>query len=71
MDQLSPHPSDRIYYILEGECEVILNGEESETGGPGDLFIIPSSTTHSIRGQAKYIVVTSPPFAPENEQVLS
>ena len=61
--------SDRAYYILSGTGNVFVGGE-SLAVEPGDTIRIRKGTPHSISGHLSYLIVTSPPFSPENEQVL-
>ena len=61
--------SDRVYYFLEGEAKVTVGNAVHECI-KSDLVIIPKNTKHGLTGNAKYIIITSPPFSPENEEVL-
>ena len=61
--------SDRVYYFLEGNAKVTVGGEVYDCAQE-DLVTIPKNTKHGLTGNAKYIVITSPPFNPENEIVL-
>lgn len=61
--------SDRVYYFLEGKVKVTV-GDEVYDCVKDDLVIIPKNTRHGLTGKAKYIIITSPPFSPENEEVL-
>lgn len=62
--------SDRAYFILSGELIVHI-GEESYTAHAHDLITIPKSTPHGLDGKGEYLIITSPPFTPKNEQELS
>jgi mannose-6-phosphate isomerase-like protein (cupin superfamily) len=59
--------SDRCYFILEGEG-VVSVGEEVHDVRANDLVLISKNSPHSISGSLKYIIITSPPFDPENEE---
>jgi len=59
--------SDRIYFILEGEGRVSVGGEISAVV-KDDLVKIPKNTVHSIEGKLRYVIITSPPFDPRNEE---
>lgn len=55
-----------IYFVLEGEGEVVLNGE-SYPVQPGSTVLINAGTRHKARGKLKIINVVIPPFDPEDE----
>jgi len=43
------HPDvEEVYYILEGEAEILV-GEETRVVGPGQLVYIPPQQVHTIR----------------------
>ena len=60
------HPiAEEIYYILEGEGEMLLDGEVRRVG-PGDAIAIPPGSTHQITnvGQTvlKFLCCCSPAY---------
>jgi mannose-6-phosphate isomerase-like protein (cupin superfamily) len=61
--------SDRAYYFLEGTATVSVNND-NYAAKPGDLVIIKAGSPHSVRGTAKYLVITAPPFDPANEHTV-
>lgn len=61
--------SDRVYYILDGTPAVYVNDEEY-SAKPGDVIVIKAGSPHSIKGSAKYLVITAPPFDPANEDTI-
>ena len=61
--------SDRVYFILSGSGKVLVNDEIHDVVS-NDLIFIPKNTKHSIRGKLEYIIITSPPFNPNNEAIL-
>jgi mannose-6-phosphate isomerase-like protein (cupin superfamily) len=62
--------SDRVYYVMDGEgCATV--GDQTHIVGPGDLVVIKAGTPHSISGDLRYVIVTSPPFLPENEKQIA
>jgi mannose-6-phosphate isomerase-like protein (cupin superfamily) len=63
------YESDRAYFVLEGEGEVQV-GEEMHDVKSEDLVTIEAGEKHSIRGNLRYLVITSPPFDPDNEEVI-
>ena len=54
------HPEDEIFFILEGNAEVYLNGEWREVGS-NTSFYCPSNLEHGIRNsgdkELKYLVI--------------
>jgi mannose-6-phosphate isomerase-like protein (cupin superfamily) len=61
--------SDRAYFVLSGRGKVLV-GNETYNVEEQDLVFIPRNTVHSIRGHLKYMIITSPPFHPSNEEIL-
>jgi mannose-6-phosphate isomerase-like protein (cupin superfamily) len=59
--------SDRAYFILSGSAEVTV-GDETHRAETHDLILIPANTPHSIAGKAEFIIITAPPYAPQNEE---
>ena len=55
-----------IYFVLEGEGDVVLNGE-SYPVKPGTTILINAGTKHKAKGKLKVVVVPIPPFDPEDE----
>ncbi len=70
-----PHPlvlnkvSDRAYYFLEGSATVTVGGSVYDVEAE-DLVKIPAGTPHGLKGKTKYLVITSPPFDPNNESLV-
>ncbi|MGD9701325.1 MAG: cupin domain-containing protein [Acidimicrobiia bacterium] len=55
------HPWDETYFVLDGEVEVMLDGE-SAVHGPEDSFHVPAGGLHTFRiasPTAAFLVVTS------------
>lgn len=63
------HESDRAYYVLNGSGKVEVDGQAFDVS-MGDLVSVPSGTSHTIEGELKYLVITSPPFDPSNEEMV-
>jgi mannose-6-phosphate isomerase-like protein (cupin superfamily) len=61
--------SDRIYYVLSGNGWAAVNGFRMDIG-PGDLVKVPKGSPHTINGSLEYLIVTSPPFSPANEEIV-
>jgi mannose-6-phosphate isomerase-like protein (cupin superfamily) len=59
--------SDRVYFVLSGNLEVKI-GDSKYDATSQDTFVIPAGTKHGISGNGEVMIITSPPFAPENEQ---
>lgn len=43
------HPGDEISYVLEGEGELLIDGEAARTVRAGDAFVIPAGKVHDAR----------------------
>lgn len=61
--------SDRAYFVLSGEITVHI-GEEPVSATRHDLVTVPAGAAHGVAGTGEYLVITSPPWAEENERVL-
>lgn len=57
--------SERVYFVLEGQITV--NGEL--VGQPGDIIYIPPNTPYDFEGTFKVVIINSPPFRKENENI--
>lgn len=60
--------SQKGYYILDGEGEISV-GEETHEVKQGELVFISEKTEHSLEGKFRALIVTSPPFDPEDEEL--
>ena len=60
--------SDRVYYVLEGKLIVKKNDKEF-VAEPGDTIFIPKNTEYHFEGTFKAILINSPAFRPEDEQI--
>lgn len=52
---------NRIYYLLEGSLELIIDGSEVRLE-PGDSCFISENITYTMKGTFKSVVVNSPAF---------
>lgn len=43
------HPGDEISYVLEGEAELLIDGEPARVVKAGEAFVIPAGTVHGAR----------------------
>lgn len=43
------HPGDEISYILEGEAELLIDGEPPRVVKAGEAFVIPAGKVHGAR----------------------
>lgn len=43
------HPGDEISYILEGEAELLIDGEAPRVVKAGEAFVIPAGKVHGAR----------------------
>lgn len=66
--QQRPHShevSEQMYYILEGEGEMMV-GDEKRRVEPDTAILIPPRTNHSLRntgkGKLRYLSATTPPL---------
>lgn len=65
------HPGEEITYILEGEGEILIEGQPSQKVKPGDSFIVPAGAKHDAHNTGKqplrmvgvYVVDKSQPMA--------
>jgi quercetin dioxygenase-like cupin family protein len=65
------HPGEEISYILEGEAEILVEGQPALKVRPGDSFIIPAGAKHDAHNTGKvpmklvgvYIVDAQQPLA--------
>ena len=63
------HVSERAYYFLKGKARMRVGSQEFDVS-PGDAVYIPCDVPHGLDGDAQYLIVTSPAFAPENEEIV-
>lgn len=61
---------DFCYYILEGSGYFIIN-DQKETCGVGDLVVIPKGTPFTYKGHLKMLLTVTPPFFPEQEEIIN
>lgn len=57
---------DRIYFIIKGKGNFIIENKEYEVN-VNDLVFIPKNTNYDIIGKIKYILFCSPEFNPKND----
>ena len=43
------HPGDEISYVLEGEAELLIDGEPPRMVKAGEAFVIPAGKVHGAR----------------------
>jgi quercetin dioxygenase-like cupin family protein len=43
------HPSEEIFYVLEGSLEYVVDGKPPVTLKAGDVLFVPANTTHSAK----------------------
>lgn len=63
------HRSDKSYYILEGEGKISV-GEKTHSVTEGDFIYVPSEEKHSLEGKFRALIITGPPFDPEDEELV-
>jgi mannose-6-phosphate isomerase-like protein (cupin superfamily) len=59
--------SEEIYFLLEGEGTLTLDGE-SKPVGPGDAVLIPPGSWHTIRANSdlRFLCCCAPPYSHED-----
>jgi glyoxylate utilization-related uncharacterized protein len=60
--------SQKAYYVLEGEGRIYV-GEKVHQVEEGEFVFVPEKTGHALEGEFKALIVTSPPFDPEDEEL--
>lgn len=50
------HPGDEISYILEGEAELLIDGEPPRTVRAGEALVIPAGKVHAARNTGSAVV---------------
>ena len=61
--------SDRAYFVLAGALDIQV-GEDLHHAEKHDLILVPQNTPHSVDGEGEYLIITAPPFKPENEKTV-
>jgi quercetin dioxygenase-like cupin family protein len=46
------HPGQEMGYVLEGEGQLLIEGEAARMVKPGDSFVVPAGTKHNMRNDA-------------------
>lgn len=60
---------DFIYYVLEGSGYFEISGVK-EDFVKGNLIVVPMGSKFTYKGKAKLLLITTPPFRPEQEETL-
>ena len=60
--------SQKNYYILQGEGKIFVE-EETHKVSEGDFVYVPEDTGHALEGKFKALIVTTPPYNPEDEEL--
>ena len=60
--------SQRGYYVINGQGKIHVDNETCEVE-VSDFVFVPRETAHAVEGELRLLVVTSPPFDPEDEEV--
>ena len=63
------HKCDFIYYILEGSGYFEIDGQKKDFVRE-DLVIVPAGSTFRYVGKCKMLLITTPPYFPEQEETL-
>jgi mannose-6-phosphate isomerase-like protein (cupin superfamily) len=59
--------SQKSYYILEGSGKIFV-GEKTHRVEEGDFVFVSEKTPHALEGNFRALIITSPPFNPEDER---
>ncbi len=51
------HDRDELFYVLEGEVEVLYEDGETVHLRPGDLYVVPHSRVHRTRSQGGAVML--------------
>ena len=60
--------SQRGYYILEGNGTIFV-GDEKIQVEEGEFVNVPVSAPHALEGSFKAMIITSPPYNPDDERI--
>ncbi len=63
------HKCDFIYYIIDGNGHFIID-DQKEHCEKGDLVVIPAGAKFRYVGKLRMLLITTPPFYPEQEETL-
>jgi len=63
------HKCNFVYYVLEGNGHFFVEDKKHDCK-TGDLITIPPGTKFTYRGKLKMLLVTTPPFYPEQEETV-
>lgn len=66
---LRQNECDYFYYILEGNGYFEIEGLKEDCG-KGDLIVIPAGKKFTYKGKMKIMLVSVPPWYPEQETTL-
>lgn len=61
--------NQKSYFVLNGSGKIHV-GEEIHRVEKGDWIYVPEETFHALEGDFRALIVTSPPFNPENEKIV-
>jgi mannose-6-phosphate isomerase-like protein (cupin superfamily) len=63
--------STRVYYILDGDFNFIIDGEAEIVVGRGDSIVIYRSCTYEFTGTGNYLVINGPAFQEGDDRYLT
>lgn len=46
------HPGDEISYVLDGEVQLLVDGQAARTVKPGESFVIPAGVVHDASNES-------------------
>lgn len=50
------HPGDEISYVLEGEGQILVDGQPPKTVKAGESFVIPAGTVHDAHNAGQAVI---------------
>jgi len=67
--RLRQRVSDFVYYVLDGSGSFVVDGIESSCTA-GNLVVVPAGSVVTYGGTMKMLLISTPPWRPEQEDVL-
>ncbi len=64
------HIHEQMTYILEGTCDIIINGDQVQHGEPGSVAWIPSNADHQVVVTGDKDLVCFDIFSPVREDFI-
>jgi quercetin dioxygenase-like cupin family protein len=65
------HPGDEISYVLEGEVEILVEGQPARKVKAGEGFVIPAGAIHDARNAGTFPVKLAGVYVVEKDKPLA